>query len=129
MNPNLALAEAANQIQDLKEEIRYLRGIIQQRADVELQASAQAAFGWSPLTARLAMLLYARAGRIVAKGAIMDALYLDDPDTPEVHIISVLIHRIRDSLGKDAIVTQHGTGYGMTPEGVERLRAVLDKTP
>lgn len=63
--------------------------------------------------------LHAANGRIVERDTLMAAVYGDDNDDPDWHILSVFISKIRSQVKPLGIfiVVQYGIGWAM---GVER---------
>lgn len=81
---------------------------------------------------KLLMALYARQGRCVTQGFLMDYLYGDRPgkDEPEQKIITVLVCKIRKKIGKEPemIATHWGRGFTLTPAGVELVEKAATVT-
>ena len=69
----------------------------------------------SPQEYRLVSYLMHHRGRVVGQPELTEHLYLQDTEL-DSNAIEVLVRRVRQKLGTDAIVTRRGFGYGM---GVE----------
>jgi DNA-binding response OmpR family regulator len=109
--------------EELEEEIAYWRSefcVVQE--DQALQ-SLRKAFAWTPVTSRYALALREAGGRTVAR-------WLLDGEVPskqgrDSNSAAVQICLIRRSLGHNAVKTDWGRGYAITPEGAAKLNAVL----
>ena len=71
--------------------------------------------GLTPTESRLMALLATKAGKVVKRSAVMDAMYFDTDDAAEAKITDVLICKIRKKLAKNKspweIITVWGQGY------------------
>jgi DNA-binding response OmpR family regulator len=70
------------------------------------------ALGLTKMEARLMRALAERAGRVVNKGALMDAMYFDRPREAEPKIVDVMMCRIRRKLKGSAWVVETVWGQG-----------------
>ena len=72
-------------------------------------------YGLTPTECRFMNLLATKAGKIVKRSAIMDAMYFDTDDAAEPKVMDVLICKIRKKLAKHQspweILTVWGQGY------------------
>ncbi|MBN9310150.1 MAG: response regulator transcription factor [Devosia sp.] len=66
----------------------------------------------SPQEYRLVSYLMHHRGRVVGQPELTEHLYLQDTEL-DSNAIEVLVRRVRQKLGTDAIVTRRGFGYGM----------------
>lgn len=66
----------------------------------------------SPQEYRLVSYLMHHRGRVVGQPELTEHLYLQDTEL-DSNAIEVLVRRVRQKLGMDAIVTRRGFGYGM----------------
>ena len=71
--------------------------------------------GLTPTESRLMGLLATKAGKVVKRSAVMDAMYFDTDDAAEAKITDVLVCKIRKKLAKNKspweILTVWGQGY------------------
>ena len=90
-----------------------------------------AAAGLTRMEARLMRALAEKPGRVVGKGALMDAMYFDRVQEAEPKIVDVLVCKIRRKLRGSArtIETVWGQGYRarLAPEAAAALTAHADK--
>lgn len=114
---------------ELEEEVAWLRDEL----GISVQAGVvNALVSWGGLTPQGAFLCAALYGadRALTRAQLMDRLPIRDRvHESNLNHISVVVHGIRKRLGLnvgvDAIETVTG-GYRLTPEGRERVAAVLD---
>jgi two-component system OmpR family response regulator len=66
----------------------------------------------APQEFRLVSYLMHHRGRVVGQAELTEHLYADDTEL-DSNAVEVLVRRVRQKLGADAIVTRRGFGYGM----------------
>jgi len=66
----------------------------------------------APQEFRLVSYLMHNIGRVVGQPELTEHLYTDDTEL-DSNAVEVLVRRVRQKLGTDAIVTRRGFGYGM----------------
>lgn len=109
---------------ELVEENAWLKrelGIIQ---DAGVVTRLKDVFNLSGTEAKLLAAMHTRGGKTLTKDAAMNILYSDRPnDEPDRKIIDVYACKIRGKVrhvtGENAIGTEWGVGYFLTPEGIE----------
>lgn len=120
-----SIDELLNHTEELEETVLQLRKELGQVSSVDTLARLVARWRLTPLEARFLEHLYARAGRVSSKEAIMEALYGDRADEPGIKIVDVLACKVRGKLGDEAIVTEWARGYRLAAEAIEAVRELL----
>lgn len=72
-------------------------------------------------SARILLRMYAAGGRAVPVDCLMQTL-----STPSASTLSVHVHRLRESLPKDAIRSVKAVGYSLSPGMVSAIMAALE---
>ena len=83
-------------------------------------------YGLQPNEASILLALYRSHGRCVEHVNLLQARvkdYAKDGGTEAV--LKVYITRIRKKVAKDAVATNWGVGYSITPEGITKVKAAL----
>lgn len=92
--------------------------------DHEAEGRVQSRLGLTTKEAALLMILHRRAGRVVTKEGLMEAMY-NGMDEPEVKIIDVFVCKLRRKIGMDAVDTIWGRGYRITEAGVALVEQAM----
>lgn len=119
------LQEALSKIDDLQGEVTHYKrelGIMRSRDNF---AAYQARWALTPTECLILDTLYTRRGRVTTKQAVMDSLYQQSADEPEIKIIDVYICKIRGKVGRGNILTCWGNGYQLGPDFVGEVDALL----
>lgn len=82
----------------------------------------------SPGVARLALALYRSPVKRMSHADLEIALPPVDADRQSGKLFHVMVCHLRTALGKDAVETFWGWGWGLTPKGIEMIRQALSET-
>lgn len=115
---------SALRLQELEEEVSYLRRQLGIEQDIDRVGRLGAALGLTRYEAQVLMILYHRTGSIVSKDTVMNAMYSGE-DEPFIKIVDVYICKVRSRLGKDTILTIWGRGYQLSSVGQDMCRRAL----
>jgi len=88
-------------------------------------AEVQQAFGLTAPEALLCSALYQRRDKLVPASTLEDLLDEARGHSLESNIVSVMIGKIRDKLGEDAILTFRGRGYRLSDAMLEQFKSRL----
>lgn len=108
--------------EELKEEIAYLKGELGESLDDTARARLKTALRITPKAVLVLDALYGAGGRVVPTYELED---LFDTQSPDSHATAVYITKLRNVLGKGAILNDWGRGYRLSAEAVERVSAIL----
>jgi hypothetical protein len=116
---------------DLEERVAWLESELGIQTEASLVERIRAAIPRGTpgrvSTARLVAALYRAHGRVVSRAQLLEALPPkaggEDERAPE--IINVWAAWARKALGRGAVACAWGVGYRLTPEGMERVRLIL----
>lgn len=116
----------------LKARIDVLQGLLSnmelmlQEPTADCDRALREAFGLTPNEVSILMMLYRAKGRCVGHVNLIDARVKDHiRSSLGFEVLKVYIVRIRKKLGKDAVATNWGKGYSITPEGITKVKAAL----
>lgn len=139
-------------IEDLREQVAYLKGQLGQLVSDDQLTKLRKAWGLTPQEARIVLALHAAGGKVCSKDYLLSALY-DNPDTAaEEKIIDVFVCKARRKLdGRNTSVSNWrgarrgeahdnapyqgmiqnvwGQGYCLTPTALARVNQLLDVMP
>ena len=107
-------------IEELEAQVRALRS----RSRTPFEAIRRA-YPLSPACAWLVLCLYEANGAVVSYDDILEHISWS-PDDTGTEVVKVQVCHVRKALGFDAVVTVHGHGYRLTPEGITLVRSVLE---
>ncbi len=110
--------------EELAEEVAYLKTELAFVVAKDFRVSLREKLGLETSEAAVVEALYAAKGRVVDHSTLMDALPTENDDRHH-NIIKVYVCRIRSKIGRNAIRTVYSEGYGLTPEGLQTIAAVL----
>jgi len=83
-------------------------------------------YGLQPNEASILLALYRAHGRCVGHVNLLQARVKDyAKDGGAEAVLKVYITRIRKKVAKDAVATNWGKGYSITPEGITKVKAAL----
>ncbi len=121
----------AERIAELEEENAWLRSELGLVVDGDQLATLRKTYEMATGAACLVLALYRAKGRLLNKLQLHEAIpaIWKDHDERCVKIVDVRICHARKGVGRDAIETICGQGYGLTPEGMEKVRAALGEQP
>lgn len=122
-------AELEEEIDALRRELGMLRDDERTAAlHQAIREGAKRAGGGTLQAARMVITLYNARGRMISRGAILDAVPPADAvggDERLPKIVDVWLCRARKALGHDAIETVWGHGLRITAVGRERVAEIL----
>lgn len=112
---------------ELEDLVFFYEDVLGVHDDLERLSAIRKAFGLSRGPAWMLSRLIAADGRLFRRDALMDYLPANDPvhDRGE-KLIDVYVCKIRRQLGADAVETEWGIGWRLTPLGRLRCRRALN---
>lgn len=123
----MTLDKALETIATQRERIVWLESELGLTDTIEELDGLVRALGVKACVAKTVLRLYRAKGRTLTKLQIAESIHqVTGYDYDDTTIVRVCVHYARTALGLDAIRTVWGGGYGMTPAGMERVRAVLE---
>lgn len=115
-------------IAELEGEVAELREMLGFDAREDIAQAFRAHFRVYPQAARLLASLYSAKGRLRPLHVLDDAIpRKDGADRDNLKIVSVLIYKLREVLGRDAIENISGSGYRLTAYGQARCDEALGR--
>lgn len=123
-------------IADLEDEVRFLRRELGQMTDdatvTKISDAMRLRSGVGrPGAARVLALLWQAQGRPVSRYTLLEGTppqdVTADPLDRMSNIVAIWVGMIRQCFGKDAVGTQYGKGYYLTPVGLARVSEILGK--
>ncbi len=114
----------ADRIAELEEKVAYLEGELGLSMEAERYGVLRHTYGIRPQSAMILLALY-DANRPLSRGHLLDLLPTQREDGDD-HAISVHVAYLRRILGRGAIRNIWGFGYVITPEGLSKVRSVLE---
>lgn len=126
---NRSEAELLEEIDSLREQVRYWRGEAEAQISVGRRSRLQATLGLTLNEAWLLGALYAANGKPVSRARLDDGMpglggHRSERETP-ANVMSVIAHRVRRKLGEDVIETIRSSGYRIMPKGISICDAAL----
>ena len=123
------LVAAYAKIERLEFEIAELRREVRGRSWHGQRLDLKAAYGLTANEANLVLMLRAANGRPVSKDFLLESRprQMDrKPDLDdELKMISVLIWKVRQRMGRDTVVTHWGHGYALSKSGMALVDEAL----
>lgn len=113
--------------EDLEDLVFFYEDVLGVHENVERQAALKKAFQLSPGPAWLLSRLVAADGRLFRRDALLDNLpTFDRAQERGEKLIDVYVCKLRRAIGPDAIETEWGIGWRLTPIGRLRCKRALD---
>jgi DNA-binding response OmpR family regulator len=115
-------------IRDLEDELSYAKAELSLSAERDRVARLQMTFAISPAQGRVLLRLYKARGSVVSHEAV---IHCASPDPEEVgsNLGKAQVCYLRRKFGRELITSVWGVGYALTPEGLEKVQAILDPQP
>lgn len=114
--------------EELEELLDYYEDVLGVRENVERIVALRRAFGMPAGPTWLLSRLVAADGRIFRRDALIDHLpAADAAEDRSEKIVDVYMVRIRKVLGADAVETEWGVGWRLTPLGRLRVKLALEQ--
>jgi DNA-binding response OmpR family regulator len=124
---DLTLPQALQRIEDLEFELRELRrewACGSQAARVGAIRARWPALDRAP--AIMLLYLFDRAHVVIDRNRLIRAVpHRESNEFPDPDMIKIYAHAIRQNVHRDAIRTERGLGYAITPLGIEAVNGAL----
>lgn len=112
---------------DLQEELAYLRSELGDRVRADEVEELKRAFGLTPQTARLLLVLHQARGRTMTRHQIEDAVPAKCEDDERTYgFVSVIVCQLRRRVGFRNIENIFAAGYRLSPEMNARVAAIVE---
>ena len=131
----LTLAQALEEIEELKEEVRYLRQHLAGRYVGQDLVTLMSRYGLTPYEALIVADLSDAYPRAVQQWALVDRLPVQrcEARTDDANNLKVHISKIRKKIGKGSVETIRANGYRLGDGWKERIKgephAEMDQSP
>ncbi len=103
--------------------IEVLKGALAALGVEQMPGSDPWVAGLTPQERALVGALFARFPRAIDRYDLLDMLPArGNADDRQSQLVTIVVRNIRNKLGQDAIVTEHGMGYRMSAECYDRLQ-------
>lgn len=113
--------------EELEEEVAFLKSELGLRSSADELRRLKAAFDLTPQEARIVLAMARAKGKPVMRVQLEELINeRSHKDECAYNLPSVYVAKIRRKLGKEAVITAWGSGYSLSPEALERVRAVLE---
>lgn len=104
------------------EMIAYLRSELGQVRDATTQHALAKRYGFRPREARLLSVLHHARGQVLDCYQLLEAI---DSERADAALVKVMTCKIRQKLGKHAILTVWGRGFCIGPEGTTAVEKAI----
>lgn len=111
--------------EELEEEVAYLRGELNEATTERTFAGLRRAFALAPTETRFLLALYEARGRTLSRWIFDEKVPPVTGQDRQSNVVAVYIWRIRQTLGRDAIKSEWGRGYFLTPSGIADVEKAL----
>ena len=114
--------------EELEERVKWLEGELGLQHSARESSVVGETFGLTPMETWFVLAIYKARGRPVDRNWLLDSRPYSKAfrsEYPSINMLRVYITKVRKGVGKDAIGTQWGVGYYMTPEGIAKIDAAL----
>lgn len=119
MNDAARIVALEEQVEDLREQVRYWQDEAQQAGDVRLIGRFREALGLRDSEARVMIALHRSGGQLRTMQSLLQVLPANDHvDERSLNIVSVHLARLRIKVGRDKFKTVYRSGVALTPEGL-----------
>jgi len=115
-------------VDELREEIAWLKSELGIAREADLAHKLSTEYGIIPSAAKVLLCLY-RARYAVSYCNLLDTIRpvtRRETETDDYNQAKVLVWRIRQALGKDAVITVKGFGVKLSPAAKARLERLID---
>lgn len=122
MQPELKALQA--RCDELESEVAVLRRALGMEKRTDMQQALAVRWRFTGREADFVWALYVARNRTLTKGGLMDVLYQDSPDEPEMKILDVWACKIRRKTAPEFLETFRG-GYRLSGRAVDEISSLV----